>query len=127
VSDAGGIRDISKAAMAVVPIKGIPLIREISNHQIGQTVIVVVSEIHAHAGTAAPVIVDAHVRFEANFLEGPVTSLCLPEIRWNHPSASCVPRLPPVFLMKLVREKRRSKDANPQFLLTVYASLTFPS
>src|ERR1039458_5280255 len=76
-SDARSIGDVGKPAMTVVLIKGIPLVCEISDYQIGQTVIVIVSEIHTHAGIGGPIVINTNVCREADFFKCPVAPIVI--------------------------------------------------
>ena len=73
------ISRVGEAAIPVILVQRVGLIAEVGNEQIWQTVIVVIGEVHAHAGVCRPVPVHGHSRHQAHFFKCAVTLIVIEE------------------------------------------------
>src|SRR2546425_633609 len=79
-AETAGEAGVRKAAVAGVLINRVALIGKIRDDKIGQTVVVVIGEVHAHAGERAAVAIDSDTGEEANFFERAVALVVIQKL-----------------------------------------------
>src|SRR5882762_2783668 len=72
LSEARSVAGVIEAAVTSVSIQGIHLIGEVGNHQIRQTIVIVVREIDSHAGERATIAIDGRVAHQRHLFEGAI-------------------------------------------------------
>src|SRR5437667_2777148 len=79
-AEARGKTCIREAAVAAVLIERIPLIGESGDDKIRQTIVVVIGEVHAHAGERAAVSIHGNTGEETDFLKRSVTLVVIEKL-----------------------------------------------
>src|SRR6266566_3479385 len=79
-AEAAGEAGVRKAAVAGVLIERIPLIGESGDDKIRQTIVVVIGEVHAHAGKGAAVSIHGSTGEESDFLKRSVTFVVIEKL-----------------------------------------------
>src|SRR6202044_510759 len=68
-ADSGWVTIVSKCSVAIVAVERVHLAGEVSHHDIGETLIVVICEIPPHAWIGVPLAIHGDSRTQPNFLE----------------------------------------------------------
>ena len=76
---AGRVRRVAKAAVVVLAKEPVALVREIGDDDVGPAVVVVVGEVHAHAGEGLAVLVEADAGKQADLAERAVPVVVIQE------------------------------------------------